>query len=108
VKTKPKKVVSSTENTMALFTPEQLEAAHEKYLQEQAERQKEQPKTRAEILLEVVADYPDATVAELAEAASRSVSWVRKVLRQAGVTVAKAPRHKKASPAPEVEREQTE
>jgi hypothetical protein len=56
------------------------------------------PKTRAEkcesdrrVLLEIVRDneFPGATVAELAEAASRSQSWVRRTLKAAGVTLQK-------------------
>jgi transposase len=60
------------------------------------------PKTRAEkcegdrrTLLEVVRDFPDATVAELATAAERSPSWVRKHLRAAGISLTKPPRQKR-------------
>ncbi len=47
------------------------------------------PKTRAEILVEVVAEFPDATVEELATAASRSERWVRNHLKQSGIVLPK-------------------
>jgi hypothetical protein len=73
------------EQKMPLFTDEERNQMHEKYLAEQEQKRKPAPKTRAEILLEVVADYPDLSTAELSEAAGRSQRWVRKVLRENGV-----------------------
>ena len=46
-------------------------------------------KSKAVILLEVVAEFPDLTVKELASASGMSNSWVRKHLRLAGVTLTK-------------------
>ncbi len=76
-----------------LIPPEDLRAANERYLQEQAAHVPKAKDRRAEILLEVVREDPNAyTVAQLAEAAERSPSWVRKHLRAAGITLAKAGR----------------
>lgn len=71
---------------MTLFPPEDLERAHDRYLQEQEQAR---PKTKAEILCEIATEDPTCTVTELAEAAERSKSWVRKHLRAAGITLAK-------------------
>jgi predicted HTH transcriptional regulator len=81
-----------------LIPTEDLARAHERYLHEQervrAERQRTRPKTRAEILCEIVREDPTVTIAELAEAADRSASWVRRTLRQAGIVLAR-PVHQK-------------
>jgi hypothetical protein len=102
VTTKRKKAISSMENSMALFTPQQLEAARAKYEQEQsrvrAEHQSQQPRTHAEILVEIVREDPALTVAELAEAAGRSYSWVRRTLKAAGLKAA-TPCRRRQSPA---------
>ncbi len=78
---------------MSLIPVEDLIRAHERYLREQerlrAESQTTRPKTKAEILCEIAREDPTVTVAELAEAAERSASWVRKTLRQAGIAPAK-------------------
>jgi hypothetical protein len=72
---------------VSLFSDEEIRIAHERYLQEHP-----RPKTKAEILVEVVRDFPDATVAELSEASGRSMRWVRKTLRAAGITMPKIQR----------------
>jgi hypothetical protein len=78
--------------SMNLFEPEELARAHARYMQEHAP----QTKTKAECLLEAVADFPDATVQELAKAAERSPSWVRRTLKAAGIVLVKPTRRKKA------------
>ncbi len=78
---------------MSLFSAEELSQMQEEYL---AKQEQARVKTKAEILLEVVAEFPDATVAELAEAAERSKTWVRRTLRAAGVTLTK-PAHQNRS-----------
>jgi hypothetical protein len=87
---------------MSLFSREQLQ---EMYSHEQARQREElvrkhaemtRPKTKAEILVEVAQEFAPCTVAELAVAASMSQSWVRKHLRQAGITPAKPVRGRKA------------
>jgi hypothetical protein len=52
---------------------------------------------KAKILVEIVqsGEFPGSTVAELAEASGMSQSWVRKHLRQAGITLAKPPRRRR-------------
>ena len=75
---------------MSLFSNAELERAHERYMRQQQEQP--QPKTKAEILVEVVAEFPDATVAELATASGMSPSWVRRTLKKAGITLATARR----------------
>ncbi|MGB7602837.1 MAG: hypothetical protein WBM24_21225 [Candidatus Sulfotelmatobacter sp.] len=72
---------------MPLFTDEERNQMHEKYLAEQERKRKPAPKTKREILLEVVADYPDLSTQELSEASGRSQRWVRQVLRENGVTL---------------------
>lgn len=79
-------------NKMTLFTHEELQQSQDRYFQQQAARQPAKPRPKnpkVEILLEVARDYPDATVAELAEASGMSKSWVRKNLKTAGITPAK-------------------
>jgi transposase len=78
---------------MNLFPPEDLERAHDRYLHEQEQTR---PKTKAEILCEIATEDPTCTVAELAEAADHSKSWVRKHLRAAGITLVKPVREKGA------------
>jgi hypothetical protein len=81
-----------------LFPESELQAAHDEYLAAQ-KLAYPRVKSKSEILLEVVADFPDATVNELAEAAERSTSWVRKQLRAAGVALTKPPvRRKEVKP----------
>jgi transposase len=80
---------------MTLIPHEDLARAHAHYLAQHAPQTR--PKTKTEILLEVVREFPDATVAELAEAAERSPSWVRKHLRAAGI-VLKSVRRKEVQP----------
>jgi len=70
-----------------LIPPAELQLAHEKYEQEHPV-----PETKAEILVRICRSDPTYTVAELAEAAERSTSWVRRILKQAGIIPAKAPR----------------
>ena len=96
-----KKTITTTKERkrMSLFEPEELERMHTDYLQTQAAQQQQpitRAKTKAECLLVAVADFPDATVAELAEAAERSTSWVRRHLKAAGITLVKPVRRKKA------------
>lgn len=55
-------------------------------------------KTKAEILIECYRDFPGISCAELAEGAGRSVSWVRRTLRAAGITLPKATRQKAGKP----------
>jgi predicted transcriptional regulator len=104
-----------------LFTIEELEAAHDRYAQAQAAKARERCagfvyqsrtpeqwesraafKTRKEkcesdrrVLLEVVRDFPDATITELVEASGRSKSWVRKHLKHAGIVLVESVRRKK-------------
>jgi hypothetical protein len=68
---------------MPLFQDEELTEMHTRYLQ----KQPPPAKTRTEILLECVAEFPDVTLDELADGAERSKSWVRKVLRANGITL---------------------
>lgn len=90
-----------------LFSIEELAHMHANYLQTQAQQQQPRPKTKAEkcesdrrVLLEVATEDPTLTVAELAEAAERSPSWVRRHLKQAGITLVKPVRRKKAEVQP--------
>jgi len=90
---KPRQTAEASDKQIRTLIPRQdLLAAKRRYLAEQAEPK---TKTKAEILIEVVHDYPDATVAVLAEAAERSPSWVRRTLKAAGVTLAKPVRQKR-------------
>jgi hypothetical protein len=77
--------------SMNLFEPEDLARAHAHYLEKQAEQEQARPKTktRAEILCEIATEDPTVTVAELATAAERSPTWVRKHLRAAGIVLVK-------------------
>ena len=81
---------------MNLFEPEDLERAHAHYLEKQAEHEQARPKTktRAEILCEIATEDPTITVTELAAAAERSKSWVRRTLKAAGIVLAKPVRRK--------------
>ena len=81
-----------------LIPDEDLIAARERY--EQA--QPKPAKTRAEILCEIVREDNSVTVRELAEAAERSPSWVRKILRANGLTAA-GQRPRPTEPAEEQE-----
>jgi hypothetical protein len=75
-----------------LFSPEELQTMYDSVVAQQPPK----PKTKAEILLEVVTEDPTCTVAELSEWSSRSKSWVRKHLKAAGLAAAKPVRGKKA------------
>jgi hypothetical protein len=108
---------------MSLFSQEELTAMHRAWAAAQAAKARagfvypartpEQwenraaQKTRGEkcasdqrTLLEVVAEFPDATVAELSEASGRSRAWVRKHLRAANITLQKPARQRKAEVEP--------
>jgi hypothetical protein len=80
---------------MSLFPREDLERAHALY---EAERQSKRVKTKAEILIEIAREDPTCTVAELADAAERSPSWVRKHLQVAGIVLAKPVRQNGRKP----------
>lgn len=79
----PKSKRSKKENNMGFLIPDEiLEASRVKY-----ETTHPRPKSRAEILIEIVSGEPgEYTVRELAEAAERSPSWVRRTLRTAGLS----------------------
>ena len=75
---------------MSLFTQQERQELFDKVQAQQPPR----PKTRAEkcesdrrVLLEIVRDneFPGCTIEELATAASRSTSWVRRTLKAAGI-----------------------
>jgi len=70
--------------TSSLIPEEDLQRAREKYL-----RENPVPPTHAEILCRIAREDPTLTVAQLADAAERSRSWVRKVLRQNGIVLIK-------------------
>jgi hypothetical protein len=57
-----------------------------------------EPKTKAEIPVEVCREFPDTNVRELSEASGMSTSWVRKHLRAAGIVLAKSVRRKEVKP----------
>jgi hypothetical protein len=80
-----------------LFTIEELARAQAHYLERQ---EQPRPKAKAEILAEICREDPTCTVAELATAAERSKSWVRRTLKQAGIVLAKPVRRKKAEVQP--------
>jgi hypothetical protein len=77
---------------------EQSQFVYQSRPPEEWESHANQRSEKARILLEVVRDFPDATVAELAEAAEMSVSWVRRTLKRAGITIARASRRKETQP----------
>jgi hypothetical protein len=85
-------------NPMTLIPHEDLARSHANYMQKQAEQAQPRPKTRADILIEIVREDSTCTVAELAEAAERSPSWVRKHLRTAGIALVKPTRRKETHP----------
>ncbi|MGB6473822.1 MAG: hypothetical protein WBF04_07040 [Candidatus Sulfotelmatobacter sp.] len=62
---------------------------------EQWEARAHRDPVKARILLEVAAEFPDATAKELAEASGMSTSWVRRTLKRAGMRAAKAVRQRK-------------
>jgi hypothetical protein len=80
---------------MSLFSPEQqqaLEAHRQCYLREHPEDRaahRWENARRARILIEVAGENPDLTVGELAEYAERSPAWVRRILKKAGIVLAK-------------------
>jgi hypothetical protein len=84
--------------SMNLFEPEDLARAQARYLAQHAPQARPKTKTKAEILCEIATEDPTVTVAELATAAERSPSWVRKHLRAAGIVLAKPTRRKKVQP----------
>jgi transposase len=61
----------------------------EEELQVLRERYRREHPTIAEILCQVAREDPSLTIAELAVAAERSLSWVRKTLKQAGIVLNK-------------------
>jgi hypothetical protein len=83
----PAKAKGKKGNLMGLIREADLERSRERY-----ERQSQQPKTHAEILVEVVREDPTLTTHELAKAAERSQGWVRRTLKSAGLKAAKATR----------------
>jgi len=80
-----------------LLIPRQdLERAHAQYLQQQA-AQPMPKRTKEAVLLETIAEYPELanfSVKQLSELTGMSQSWVRKVLRQAGIMAPATPRNK--------------
>ncbi len=78
-----------------LIPDSELTRVHDAYLREQAAQQATVPKTKAQILVEVVQEDPTLTVKELAEASGMSATWVRRTLKLAGITLAKAVRPKR-------------
>ncbi len=82
---------------MGLFSEEELNDMYRKHAGDPRGRDRldgTRQKTKAEHLIEVARDYPDATIAELAEAAEMSAVWVRKHLRSAGYEIVSVPRVK--------------
>jgi hypothetical protein len=67
---------------------------------EQWESRTSRHSEKARILLEAAWDFPHATAKEFAEAAEMSVSWVRRTLKRAGITIARAPRQKSPEKQP--------
>jgi transposase len=87
---------------MSLFTEaERWEMYRATQAKLNAERRKQlammlpQPKTKAEILVEVAREFAPCTTRELSEASGMSQSWVRRHLRAAGITL-QSQRQKKA------------
>jgi hypothetical protein len=74
-------------NMTPLFTDKEIAEMRENHLRLHPEEQP--PKSKREILIEVVHEFPDATVAELSEASGMSLSWVRKHLKAAGLSLKK-------------------
>jgi hypothetical protein len=85
---------ATQENSMPLFSTEELAESHERYLEKQAALEGEKPRSKAEILVDLVRNDPTLTVAELVEGSEMSATWVRKHLRNAGLKAAKAPRQR--------------
>ena len=83
----------------SLIPEKDLEAARQKYVAEEAAKRASLPpvKTRGEILVEVYREDPTLSIAELAEASSRSERWVRKTLREAGLAIPRAPRRRRVT-----------
>ncbi len=105
---------------MPLFSNEELEDMQARYAQRLAEQLKQRaamnalspkpyqprsvaqwevrvPKTKREILLECLKEFPGISIQELADGAGRSQRWVRQVLRENGVTL---PARNSRNPAP--------
>ena len=76
-------------DNMSLIPAAELQRARERYL---AEHPPQHVKSLAEILSEIVAEFPDVSIVELSEASGRSQRWVRKHLRSAGIEPPKSPR----------------
>jgi hypothetical protein len=87
VKTR-RKNIQPQENSMPLFSESEVCAMRERHLQKQAALEGERPKTKAQILVDLVCADPSYTVAELSEGSGHSKSWVRKHLRAAGLKAA--------------------
>jgi len=92
--------------TLPGFETEKLIESREKYLREHPET----GKTRAQILaekvqtlIEVAKDYPDATPRELSDASGMSLSWVRRHLRAAGITLVKPVRQNEQTETEEMQ-----
>jgi hypothetical protein len=65
---------------------------------EQWEARAHRDPAKARILLEVAAEFPDATATELATASGMSTSWVRRTLKKSGLSAAKPVRQKQVKP----------
>jgi transposase len=82
---------------MPLFPIAELQRDRERY--EQAHpRPKTKAETESELLREIVAEFPEVTLTELAEGAGRSISSMRRSLRKAGITLASANRRNEVLP----------
>jgi hypothetical protein len=97
VKTRKK---ATQENVMPLFSTEELQESHERYLQKQTQ-DTERPRSKAEILVELVRNDPTLTVNELSEGSGHSKSWVRRHLKVAGLKAAPARRQRTLEPGEE-------
>jgi hypothetical protein len=74
----------------SLIPEEDLQRAREKYAREHPA-----PPTHAEILCRVAREDLSLTVAQLADAAERSRSWVRRTLKQNGIVLIKPPKKRR-------------
>jgi hypothetical protein len=98
---------------MSLFSQEELQSMYDRaqakagfVYQNRTPEQWESravQRTRAEkcesdrrVLVEIARDFPDSTIAELAEASARSKTWVRRTLKAAGIVLAEPVHRKKA------------
>jgi hypothetical protein len=82
---------------MAYLIPEsRIQALREKY-----EREHPTPPTHAERLCALARENLNASVKDLAHAAERSPAWVRRILRQNGITLIKPVKKRHVAPQPE-------